>query len=100
LGNFVFDRNSPQRVHFNRDILGFSQHRHASVIIMKTLIAAVVLLGAMISLGGCATPAYSAHERGQLIARNWGIEWREAQDDIDHALLLRPNSRMSVWHTQ
>ena len=47
---------------------------------------------------GCATPAYSAHERGQLIARNWDFEWKQAQDDIDHLLLLRPASRLTIWH--
>lgn len=32
----------------------------------------LVLVGSMLSgtLGGCATPAYSAHERWQMIGRN------------------------------
>ena len=70
---------------------------------MKTLLTAVVLFGSMIALGGaggCATPAYSAHERGQMIARNWGYEWKQAQDDIDSLLLFRPATRMTIWHVQ
>ncbi len=64
---------------------------------MKTAIALVVLFCSMALMGGCATPAYSAHERAQLIGRTWGYEWAQAQDDIDHALLLRPPGRMTIW---
>ena len=62
----------------------------------------LVLVGSMLSgtLGGCATPAYSAHERWQMIGRNWGYEWRQAQDDIDHILLLRPASNLTLWHVR
>jgi hypothetical protein len=68
---------------------------------MKSLLAAVVILsGLALTSGGCATPAYSGHERAQLIGRNWGYEWAQAQDDIDNALLLRPASHMTIWHVQ
>ena len=59
--------------------------------------ALLLLLGLGLS-SGCATPAYSAGERWQMIARNWDFEWKQAQDDIDSALLLRPASRMTIWH--
>ena len=55
--------------------------------------------------GGCArpnevgyTPAYTAQERGFRILRNWDLEGKMMQDDIDYALLLRPHSDLSVWH--
>ena len=64
---------------------------------MKRLALLVVVCGSMLLAGGCATPAYSFHERGQLIGRSAGYEWAQAQDDIDSALLLRPPSRMSIW---
>ena len=70
---------------------------------MKTFLAVLVLVGATMSIGGaggCATPAYSAHERWQMIGRNWGFEWRQAQDDVDSALLLRPAGRLTIWHIQ
>ena len=66
--------------------------------VMKTVFALVVLAGSLLSLGGCATPAYSTHERWQLITRNWAAEERQMQDDIDSLLLLRPMSRLSIWH--
>ena len=47
---------------------------------------------------GCATPAYSSKERGQQIARNWDMEWKMLQDDVDQALLLRPMSTLSRWN--
>ena len=72
---------------------------------MKSLCAAMVLgVGTMV-LGGCfaaqsgfATPAYSGHERGQMIGRNQNYEWRQAQDDIDTVMLLRPASSLTMWH--
>ena len=64
---------------------------------MKALLALLVV-GCMLFLaGGCATPAYSSQERGQLISRTWGYDWAQAQDDIDSALLLRPPSMMTIW---
>ena len=64
---------------------------------MKALLALLVV-GCMLFLaGGCATPAYSARERGQLISRAWGMEWAQIQDDVDSALLLRPPSQMTLW---
>ena len=59
----------------------------------------IVVTGAACSTG-CATPAYSAHERAQLISRTWGIEEKQMNDDIDEFLLLRPPSRGSIWHTR
>ena len=50
--------------------------------------------------GGCHGMAYSQTERHALIARTWNIDARQAVDDIDSALLLRPPSRMSIWHVR
>ena len=44
---------------------------------------------------GCSTPLYSGRERGNKIVRNMGLEYQMMQDDIDHVLLLRPNSLLS-----
>ena len=69
---------------------------------MKSLAAVLlVLCGMLLTCGGCAdTPVYSGHERAQIIGRNWGYEYREMQDDIDHFLLLRPSTRLSIWHVR
>ena len=68
--------------------------------------ALVALIGTVLS-GGCArpweigwTPAYSTEERFGLIARNWDYEGKQAMDDIDSALLLRPASRLTIWHVR
>ncbi|MCC6423239.1 MAG: hypothetical protein IT447_07140 [Phycisphaerales bacterium] len=45
-----------------------------------------------------ATPAYSSRERFTMIGRNWDYEGKQLMDDIDHALLLRPASRNSLWN--
>ena len=67
----------------------------------RSLKAFGLLILAGLALGtGCATPAYSTHERSQLISRNWGIEERQMNDDIDTFLLLRPMGHMSIWHTR
>ena len=75
---------------------------------MKKLLAASALLLIVSSSAiGCArpgefgwTPAYSAHERGQLIARNWDYEGKQTQDDLDAILLLRPASRLTAWNVR
>ena len=68
---------------------------------MKAFILAIVLIGAATSLWGCgATPAYSGHERWQLISRNWDMEGKQINDDIDSLLLLRPMSHMTIWHVR
>ncbi len=67
---------------------------------MKTFAILVILCGSMFLSGGCATPAYSGHERGQLITRGWGYEYAQIQDDVDHALLLRPPGVMTIWNVR
>jgi hypothetical protein len=68
---------------------------------MKRL--ALLTLG--LAMAGCArpgeigwTPAYTASENSQRIARNWDLEGKQMVDDIDHALLLDPQSHLSEWN--
>lgn len=67
---------------------------------MKTFAILAMLCGSVFLAGGCATPAYSASERAQLIGRGWGYEYAQMQDDIDHALLLRPPGVMTIWNVR
>ena len=67
---------------------------------LKTLALIGLLSGAMFLAVGCATPGYSAQERNQQIARNWDYEIKQASDDFDHLLLLRPASRLTVWNVR
>ena len=62
------------------------------------LTALLLLVVAGLFAQGCATPAYSGHERWQMISRNWSFEAKQINDDIDSLLMLRPASRMSIWH--
>ena len=66
---------------------------------MKAIGLLLLVVAGLFSTG-CATPVYSAHERWQLITRNWDFEWKQAQDDIDHLLLLRPASRLTIWNVR
>ena len=74
---------------------------------MRRLIglASISLLAFLVS--GCArpfeigwTPAYTANERGNQILRNWDYEGKQKDDDIDSLLLLRPASRLTIWHVR
>ncbi|HLL90170.1 MAG TPA: hypothetical protein VK324_12795 [Tepidisphaeraceae bacterium] len=68
---------------------------------MIRLALLVVAAGSLLSVGsGCATPAYSAEERNQQIARNWEYESKQMVDDFDHLLLLRPASRLTIWNVR
>jgi hypothetical protein len=67
---------------------------------MKVFVLIVLLAGAALSSGGCAGVAYSPQERHALIARTWNIDGRQAVDDLDSVLLLRPPSRLTIWHVR
>ncbi len=68
---------------------------------MKTFALLSVLCGGLLlCTTGCETPAYSTQERFQLIGRDWGYEYEQMQDDVDHALLLRPASGLTEWNVQ
>ena len=69
-----------------------------AAVMKKSLVAVLLLAAASISSTGCATPAYSGRERSQMIARNWDFEAHQINDDIDSLLLLRPASRLTIWH--
>lgn len=63
----------------------------------KIALLSLSLFG-VVAATGCATPGYSSKERGQQIARNWDMEWKMLQDDIDDTLLLRPMTTLSKWN--
>ncbi len=65
---------------------------------MKLLPLIALLIASTLFTAGCATPAYSARERDQMIARNWDFERKQIIDDFDSIMLLRPASRMTIWN--
>ncbi len=68
---------------------------------MRIFVLIGLLLGGSALSTGCApTLAYSSTERNAIIARTWSIDAREAVDDFDHLLMLRPPSRMTIWHVR
>jgi hypothetical protein len=67
---------------------------------MKKFALLAVLAGGLSFSSGCATPAYTSQERGQLIVRNWTFEYEQIQDDIDTIFLLRPAGHLSEWNLQ
>jgi hypothetical protein len=67
---------------------------------MKVFVLIGLLAGSALISGGCAGVAYSQQERHALIARTWNIDGREAVDDFDSVLLLRPPSRLTIWHVR
>lgn len=73
---------------------------------MKKIVLVALVGSALASvMSGCArpgemfyTPAYTARERYQHIARAWDNEGKMTQDDIDSLLLLRPQSNLTPWN--
>ena len=60
---------------------------------------------ASLTLVGCggfsdplATPVFSTQERFSRIQRNFDLEGKMMQDDIDSVLMLRPTSNLTQWH--
>ena len=67
---------------------------------MKKFALLAVLAGGMLLTAGCETPAYTGQERAALIRRNWGFEYEQVNDDVDHALMLRPAGHLTEWDIQ
>jgi hypothetical protein len=44
------------------------------------------------------TPEMKLSERDRKVARAWDWEGKQFADDIDHVLLLRPPSRLTIWN--
>ena len=61
------------------------------------LVASVAALG-LFSLTGCETPGYSTEERFQRIGRNWGYEYEQIQEDVDHIFLLDPPAHLTRYN--
>lgn len=71
----------------------------------KKLVFPLLSTGLLVSAVGCArpgefgyTPAYTAKERGNIIARAWDNDGKQLSDDIDSLLMLRPQSRLTPWN--
>jgi len=67
---------------------------------MKALAMIVLMTGLLLGSTGCYTPAYSPSERHAMIARNWDYELKQATDDFDSLMLLRPASTLTIWNVQ
>jgi uncharacterized lipoprotein YajG len=67
---------------------------------MKLVALLTLLAGSMLLMTGCATPGYSAQERNQQVARDMDYDLRQATDDFDHLMLLRPASRLTIWNVR
>lgn len=67
---------------------------------MKKFVSLILLGGLALLLVGCSTPAYSGGERWGEIWRNWNYEGAQAMDDLDHAMLFRPASGMTIWNVR
>jgi hypothetical protein len=65
---------------------------------MKKLALLTLSLVGLSTFVGCSTPVYSAKERGNMISRNIDMEWKMLQDDVDHALMLRPMTSLTQWN--
>ena len=69
--------------------------------------ATLALVGTLLLVGGCArpgewgwTPAYTAHENGQIIARNWDYDGKQSVDDMDYFFLWDQPSHLTYWNVR
>jgi hypothetical protein len=67
---------------------------------MRIFVLLGLLAGSALVSGGCETLAYSAKEHQAQIARAWSIDAHQIPDDVDSIFLLRPPSRMTIWHVR
>lgn len=65
--------------------------------LMASMAAATLGLS---SLTGCGNPGYDTQDRFSRIGRNWGYEYQQIQQDVDHLLLLDPATHLTFWNVQ
>ena len=68
--------------------------------LVSLLMLAALAVFPLFASGCLAPPAYSSTERAQQIGRNWDYEGRQGVDDLDHYLLLRPASKLTIWNVR
>jgi hypothetical protein len=79
--------------------------------LMKTLLIAMFLTGAVFFSTGCATPGYSGGlpsirfpeerangENSNNIIRNMAFESRQLSDDFNSVFLLDPHGNLTKWN--
>lgn len=64
---------------------------------MRKIACLLLLVGAGLGIGGCATPAYTAGENVGRIGRTWDYEIKQAAEDGAYELMLMPPSRSTTW---
>jgi hypothetical protein len=68
---------------------------------MKTFAALSMMLVASAFLTtGCGSPGYNTIENGQRVLMTWDYDAAQAVDDVNHVLMLRPASRMTIWNVR
>jgi hypothetical protein len=67
---------------------------------MKKLLLLGIVAGSMVFSAGCATPGYSPDERQAQINRNLDYEGKQAIDDFDNVILMRPSTHLTIWNLQ
>ncbi len=69
---------------------------------MKSKLLALLLVAGFASLStGCLpATAHSGGERWRKIRYNMSLDGAQLQDDLDHVLLLRDGTTLSLWNIQ
>jgi hypothetical protein len=93
-----FDRTEDCYSHLEEE--GEAMKRLPMRLVLKRTVYCGLLVAGVSSMTGCSTPAYSPAERSKMISRTWNYEGRQAVDDWDEFWLLRPPSRMTIWHVR
>jgi len=68
--------------------------------LLKATVIFAILFGIGLTTVGCSTLAYSGRERWSRVGYGMSLDAAQMQDDIDHALLLRPGSKLTLWNVQ
>jgi hypothetical protein len=91
---------APEDCHSHQEEEGEAMKRIPMPLVLKRAVQCGLLVAGVSSMTGCATPAYSPKERDKMISRTWNYEGRQAVDDWDSFWLLRPPSRLTIWHVR
>ena len=72
------------------------QHRKARD--MRKLACLLLLAGSILTVGGCASPAYTGPENTAKMLRTWEFERGQLVDDVMYEAMFAPPSRSTLWN--
>ena len=65
---------------------------------MRKLACLLLLVGGVLGIGGCASPAYTGGENFARTVRSMDYDAQQGVDDFNYEFMLYPPSHLTRWN--